>query len=69
MDDSNCKIGIWKEGRRINSIKNWELDNYLKPYQIKYKKFLENDHKFLSKFVLKLQKGDIFKERDKDCLI
>ncbi len=69
MDDSNCKIGIWKEGRRINSIKNWELDNYLKPYQIKYKKFLENEHKFLSKFVLKLQKGDIFKERDKDCLI
>ena len=69
MDDSNCKIGIWKEGRRINSIKNWELDNYLKPYQIKYKKFLENDHKFLSKFVLKLQKGDIFKERDEEWLI
>ncbi len=69
IDENNCKIGIWKEGRRINSIKIWELDNYLKPYQIKYKKFLENEHKFLCKFVLKLQKGDIFKERDEEWLI
>ena len=69
IDDINCKIGIWKDGRRINWIKILELDNYLKPFQIKYKKFLENEHKFLSKFIIKLQKGDIFKERDEEYLI
>ena len=32
---------------------------------MKYKKFLEKDFKFLSKFIVKLQKGDIF-EKDLD---
>ena len=56
---------IWKDGRKLNSIQSWKLSEILKPWQMKYKKFLEKDFKFLSKFIVKLQKGDIF-EKDLD---
>ena len=63
LDDSNYKLCYWKEGRKITIIKNWELDDYLKKYDNKYKKIFEKKHKSLVKFIHKLKNGDIFKEK------
>ena len=65
IDDISLKMYVWKDGRKLNSIQSWKLSEILKPWQMKYKKFLEKDFKFLSKFIVKLQKGDIF-EKDLD---
>jgi hypothetical protein len=63
LDDKNCKLCYWKEGRKINVIKSWELDDYLKGCNNKYKKIFEKKHKSLVKFIHKLKNGDIFKEK------
>ena len=63
LDDKNCKLCYWKEGRKINVIKSWELEDYLKGCNNKYKKIFEKKHKSLVKFIHKLKNGDIFKEK------
>ena len=63
LNDNNYKLGYWKEGRKVNVIKHWELDEYLKPSQVKFKKLFEKRHKYFLKFINKLKDGDIFKEK------
>ena len=63
IDGDNLKIGVWKDGRRINWIKNWEMKDYVKPSKIGFLKFLKLDLKSLQKFVLKCQKHEIFHEK------
>lgn len=46
INDNDMIIGIWKDGKRINYVKYWEIKDYLKPNQIKYFKFLHRDIKF-----------------------
>ena len=63
VDINNYKICFWREGRKVNVIKHWELDEYLKPSQVKFKKLFEKGHKYFLKFINKLKDGDIFKEK------
>ena len=57
LDDNNCKLCNWKEGRKINNIKIWDLDDYLKKEQYKFKKLFEKGSKFFIKFIHKLRNG------------
>ena len=52
-------IGIWKDGKRINYVKYWEIKDYLKPNQIKYFKFLHRDIKFFKQYIIGLRKNDL----------
>ena len=63
LNDNNYKLGYWKEGRKINNIKHWELDDYLKGCNNKHRKIFDKNHKSLVKFIHKLKNGDIFKEK------
>jgi len=56
-------IGIWKDGKRINYIKYWEIKDYLKPNQIKYFKFLHKDIKFYKDFIIGIQQFELFDEK------
>ena len=63
VDGENLKIGVWKEGRKVNWIKHWEIKDYVKPSQNKFLKFLKQDYASLKKFILKCQKHEIFHEK------
>ena len=63
IDDNHSKLCLWKEGRKLNNIKVWELDDHLKGNQSKYKKLFEKGTKFFIKFIHKLRNGDIFQEK------
>ena len=63
VDGENLKIGVWKDGRKVNWIKHWEIKDYVKPSQNKFLKFLKQDYPTLKKFVLKCQKHEIFHEK------
>ena len=56
INDNDMIIGIWKDGKRINYVKYWEIKDYLKPNQIKYFKFLHRDIKFFKQYILNLKK-------------
>jgi hypothetical protein len=56
INDNDMIIGIWKDGKRINYIKYWEIKDYLKPNQIKYFKFLHKDIKFYKDFIVGINK-------------
>ena len=62
LDENNSKLCIWKEGRKINHIKIWELDDYLKNEQSKFKKLFEKGSKFFIKFIHKLRNGVLNEE-------
>ena len=61
INDNDMIIGIWKDGKRINYVKYWEIKDYLKPNQIKYFKFLHRDIKFFKQYILNLKKNDLIK--------
>ena len=50
-------IGIWRDGKRLNYIKYWEIKDYLKPNQTKYFKFLHRDIKFFKQFIMGLNEA------------
>ena len=55
INDNNMVVAVWKDGKRLNYLKYWEIKDYLKPNQIKYAKFLHKDIKFYKQFIAKLQ--------------
>ena len=55
-------VCIWKEGKKLNYIKIWEIGDYLKPNQFKFGKFLLKDIKFFKEYIKKLYKNDIINE-------
>ena len=57
LDENSSKLCFWKEGRKISHIKIWELDDYLKNEQCKFKKLFEKGSKFFIKFINKLRNG------------
>ena len=59
INDNDMIIGIWKDGKRINYVKYWEIKDYLKPNQIKYFKFLHRDIKFFKQYIIGLRKNDL----------
>jgi len=63
-------VGIWKDGKRINYLKYWEIKDYIKPNQIKYAKFLHKDIKFYKQFISKLHEYEMLMEKCKlkNCL-
>ena len=63
VDGENLKIGVWKDGRKVSWIKQWEIKDYVKPSQNKFLKFLKQDYNSLKKFVVKCQKHEIFHEK------
>ena len=54
INDNEMIVGIWKDGRRLNHLRYWEIKDYLKPNQAKYTKFLHHDIKFYKQFISKL---------------
>ena len=60
INDNDMIIGIWRDGKRINYIKYWEIKDYLKPNQTKFFKFLHRDVKFFKQYILNLKKNDLF---------
>ncbi len=60
INDNDMIIGIWRDGKRINYIKYWEIKDYLKPNQTKFFKFLHRDIKFFKQYILNLKKNDLF---------
>ena len=57
INDNDMIIGIWRDGKRINYIKYWEIKDYLKPNQTKYFKFLHRDIKFFKQFIMGLNEA------------
>ena len=57
------KYGVFKDGRKTNSLNgSWEIEDYLRSEQVKYKKFLTQNIKSLIKYIVGLKKGDILVE-------
>ena len=62
INDNDMFVCIWKEGKKLNYIKIWEIGDYLKPNQLKFGKFLLKDIKFFKEYIKKLYKNDIINE-------
>ena len=56
---------IWKNGKKGNYVKYWEIKDYLKPNQTKFGNFLLKDIKFFKQYIKDLQDYKLSTEETK----
>ena len=63
IKENDLKIAFWKDGKKINWVKYWEIKDYLKSNQLKFLDFFHKDLKYFKQYIKKLYKSDLFSEK------
>ena len=65
INENDMFACIWKNGKKGNYVKYWEIKDYLKPNQTKFGNFLLKDIKFFKQYIKDLQDYKLFTEETK----
>ena len=63
IKENDFKMAFWKDGKKINWVKYWEIKDYLKSSQLKFSNFFHKDIKYYKQYIKTLYRNDILSEK------